>query len=359
MGMTDEYEVIKEIAEGGEGKLYLVKYIRTGRLYAMKTSEGGMLKEESDILKQLNDRGFPYLVDYGEEDGKDILIMEYVEGCDLSEYIRMKDGLKPEEALDIFEKVTELVAYLHSRRPAIVHRDIKPQNIMIDEEGAVKIVDLGAAVSGFGSAEVSRGAGTPGYAAPESLRSGTVTASADVYSLGVLLSYMISGTDPVKPPYRPAGGAECLGKLSPFMCEVLDRCLASSVAERYQSAAAVQNAVKDAREREGKQSFISGFVTSVKNVLCMLLTADTMLIVFSAVNCSDPSGILKGVPAMIRDMLYTGHNGKIHMCIAACITALAFILSWIGTRTGERYNFVISRDINLLYTEKTGRGLGV
>ncbi|MCR5391290.1 MAG: hypothetical protein K6E77_11115, partial [Lachnospiraceae bacterium] len=112
MGMTDEYEVIKEIAEGGEGKLYLVKYIRTGRLYAMKTSEGGMLKEESDILKQLNDRGFPYLVDYGEEDGKDILIMEYVEGCDLSEYIRMKDGLKPEEALDIFEKVTELVAYL-------------------------------------------------------------------------------------------------------------------------------------------------------------------------------------------------------------------------------------------------------
>ena len=170
---------------------------------------------------------------------------------------------------------------------------------------------------------------------------------------------MISGTDPVKPPYRPAGGAECLGKLSPFMCEVLDRCLSSSEKERYDNAPALQNAVKDALDKEGKQSFISGFVSSVKNVLCMLLTADTMLIVFSAVNSSDPSGILKGVPAMIRDMLYTGHNGKIHMCIAACITALAFILSWIGARTGERYNFVISRDINLLYTEKTGRGLGV
>jgi len=211
------YRLERQIGAGGMGTVYYAE--RADDLFrkgvAIKLLPPGMGTEallrrfeaERRILAGLQHPGIAGLLDGGvAEDGTPYFVLEYVEGLPIDRYCRER-GLSVEDRLRLFLQVCEAVEHAH--RNLVVHRDLKPGNILVTEEGRAKLLDFGIAkVLDLGVDEedlqLTRMHGrplTPGFASPEQVRGETLTTSADVYSLGVLLYLLLAG----KPPYEVAG----------------------------------------------------------------------------------------------------------------------------------------------------------
>ncbi|MEZ4455326.1 MAG: serine/threonine-protein kinase [Gemmatimonadales bacterium] len=206
------YRLLKEIGRGGMGAVYLaersdgqyekqvaVKLVRPG------PDLGGMaqrFRQERQILASLEHPGIARLLDGGVTDaGVPYLVMEYVEGQPIDRYADA-NRLDTTARLTLFDRVAEVVEYAHRR--LVIHRDLKPGNILVTENGEVKLLDFGIAKlldEGDGPEPVTRtGAvlATPEYASPEQIRGRPVSTATDVYALGVLLYELLSG----RRPYR-------------------------------------------------------------------------------------------------------------------------------------------------------------
>jgi serine/threonine protein kinase len=208
------YQIRREIGRGGMGAVYLaarmdgafqkdvaIKFMSRG------FGEGDMVRyfqQERQILATLDHRNIARLLDGGTtEDGLPYLVMEYVDGQRIDHYCD-EHKLNVTERLQLFEKVCEAVQYAH--RNLVVHRDLKPGNILVTIEGTPKLVDFGIAkLINTGSGETNltlpqtgTWAMTPEYASPEQLRGEQVTTATDVYSLGVVLYELLTGHRPYR-----------------------------------------------------------------------------------------------------------------------------------------------------------------
>jgi non-specific serine/threonine protein kinase/serine/threonine-protein kinase len=211
------YLVVEEIGRGGMGAVYLAR--RADEQYesrvAVKVIKRGMdtdavvrrFRNERQILATLGHPNVARLLDGGTtEDGRPYFVMEYVEGRPLTEYCDAKK-LSVEERLRLFLKVCSAVSSAH--RNLVVHRDIKPGNILVSEDGEPKLLDFGIAklldadAEGTATATLLR-AMTPEYASPEQVKGEPVTTATDVYSLGVLLYELLTGVLPYKLKHRTA-----------------------------------------------------------------------------------------------------------------------------------------------------------
>lgn len=186
------YELIREVGKGGTGTVYKAYDTRLDRVVAVKTIRPDLaepdalarvLAREAKTLAGLSHKNIVAVYDAGEIDGTPFISMEYVEGTP-------RAPLTPA----MIRKVAEAVAYAHAR--GVVHRDLKPGNILVDREGEPKVIDFGLAralgeLRGRGAPE-----GTPAYMAPEQIR-GQAGPAADVYALGVCLYEALTGTRPV------------------------------------------------------------------------------------------------------------------------------------------------------------------
>ena len=212
------YRIIEQVGEGGMGEVY--RAVRADDQYqkqvAIKLVRVGFdsrftlarLKAERQILANLDHPNITRLLDGGAtEDGQPYLVMEYVHGLPLDEYCdRYK--LTVTERLQLFRTVCAAVQYAHQK--LVIHRDIKPGNILVTEDGIPKLLDFGIAKV-FGP-ETSGAAAvrtltmvrllTPEYASPEQLRGGMISTASDVYSLGVVLYELLTGHLPYRPPNR-------------------------------------------------------------------------------------------------------------------------------------------------------------
>jgi beta-lactam-binding protein with PASTA domain/predicted Ser/Thr protein kinase len=201
----DRYEVLKKVGSGGMADVYLAKDRLLGRQVALKVLSAQFandhefierFRREASAAASLNHPNVVQVYDKGEAEGTYYIAMEFLEGRSLKDIIVKYAPLTPDLIVSVSRQIVEALRYVHRRD--IVHRDIKPQNIIIDNEGRVKVTDFGIARARGGSSltEVGTSIGTAHYLSPEQAQGQPVEAASDLYSLGVVMYEMATGKLP-------------------------------------------------------------------------------------------------------------------------------------------------------------------
>ncbi|MCX6570076.1 MAG: protein kinase [Candidatus Aminicenantes bacterium] len=253
------FEIIEEIGKGGMGTVYKAYDNKIREVVALKLLKPEIasdlevierFRNEIKLARQVSHRHVCRMYDLGEEWLSIYISMEYVPGEDLKRFIHRAGHLNEAKAVDLAKQILEGLVEAH--RLGVIHRDLKPQNIMIDRDGNAKIMDFGIARSLHTKGATGAGViiGTPEYMAPEQAEGGDVDHRADIYALGAILFEMVTGRVPFQgetplsivlkhrsePPVDPQ---TINAQLSEGMSRVILKCLEKSRERRYQSAAAV------------------------------------------------------------------------------------------------------------------------
>ncbi len=203
--LAERYELIEKIAEGGMARVFRGRDILLKRTVAIKVLKDQMtgdaafirrFEREAQSAAALSHPHIVNIYDVGEQDGTYFMVMEYVDGSNLKQYIREKGRLSVHEAVRISRQIAEALEEAH--KAGVVHRDIKPQNILFSRDGKVKVADFGIAIAGDG-ATVTVGdeiIGTVQYIAPEQARGEIAGKQSDLYSLGIVFYEMVTGKVP-------------------------------------------------------------------------------------------------------------------------------------------------------------------
>lgn len=203
MLIGDRYEILEKIGTGGMSDVYKAKCHKLNRYVAVKvlkqefsenTNFVSKFRIEAQAAAGLMHTNIVNVYDVGEEDGIYYIVMELVEGITLKNYIEKKSRLSVKEAISIAIQVSMGIEAAHNNH--IIHRDIKPQNIMISKEGKVKIADFGIAKAATSNTITSNVMGSVHYTSPEQARGGFSDERSDIYSLGCTMFEMLTGHVP-------------------------------------------------------------------------------------------------------------------------------------------------------------------
>ena len=266
-GRFGRYEIVKKIGKGAMGEVYLAQDPKIGRTLALKTirvdpdappQEIIELKQrfyrEAQTAGSLSHPNIVTIYDVDEVDGLSYIVMEFVKGIMLTDIIKKKVTLKDSQIKHILQQATSALAYAHGN--GIVHRDIKPDNIMIIKEGLqVKVMDFGIARIAESTLTATGSAlGTPAYMSPEQFRGQKVDGRADLFSLGVVLYELLTGTRPFQGDlstlmfqilqHEPPPPMELNTGIHPHWNGVVAKAMAKDPAHRFQSADDFGAAVK-------------------------------------------------------------------------------------------------------------------
>ncbi len=205
--INERYEIIKTIGEGGMANVYLANDTILDRKVAIKVLRGDLSNDEKFIRRfkrealSVSNLSHPNIVevyDVGEEEGNYYIVMEYIDGKTLKQLLQKRGALTLTEVIDIMSQLTDGLAHAHEAY--IIHRDIKPQNIMIEDNGLVKITDFGIAMA-LNSTQLTQTNSVMGsvhYLPPEQANGKGSTIKSDIYSLGILMYELLTGSVPFK-----------------------------------------------------------------------------------------------------------------------------------------------------------------
>ena len=211
--INDRYEIIRVIGEGGMANVYLANDTILNRKVAVKVLRGDLANDEKFVRRfqrealsasSLNHPNIVEMYDVGEDDGNFYIVMEYVDGKNLKQLIKRRTKLSLTEVVDIMKQLTDGIAHAHDS--FIIHRDIKPQNMLILDNGLVKITDFGIAVA-LNSTQLTQTNSVMGsvhYLPPEQAAGKGATFKSDIYSLGIMMYELITG----KLPFRGENAVE-------------------------------------------------------------------------------------------------------------------------------------------------------
>ena len=205
--ISERYEIIKSIGEGGMANVYLAQDTFLDRKVAVKVLRGDLANDEKFIRRfqreaynasSLSHPNIVEMYDVGEDNGTYYIVMEYVEGRTLKQLLKKRGNLTTPEVVDIMLQLTDGIAYAHDKY--IIHRDLKPQNIMISDDGKIKITDFGIAVA-LNSTQLTQTNSVMGsvhYLPPEQASGKGSTIKSDIYSMGIMLFELLTGKLPFK-----------------------------------------------------------------------------------------------------------------------------------------------------------------
>ena len=203
--ISDRYKILRMIGGGGMANVYLARDMILDRDVALKILRMDFSNDEEFIRRfhreaqsatSLTHPNIVSIYDVGEEGDIYYIVMEYVDGMTLKQYIQAFSPIPVEKALDIMKQITSAVSHAHQNH--IVHRDIKPHNILIDHNGNVKITDFGIAMalSATSITQTNSVLGSVHYLSPEQARGGMANKKSDIYSLGIVMFELITGRLP-------------------------------------------------------------------------------------------------------------------------------------------------------------------
>ena len=190
--LKGRYCILEPLGKGGGGKVYLARDLELGVLWAVKEIPVSG-RNEARMLLKLSHPSLPKMVDYIEDDQKCYLVMEYVKGKSLGEYIRSGERFSIKEIIKYGIEITEIFVYFHNQKPPVYYGDLKPDNLMLGENGRLYLIDLGGAVNGY-KYQHKVCTGTNGFAAPEQYE-GRINAATDIYTFGKTLSALCQKSD--------------------------------------------------------------------------------------------------------------------------------------------------------------------
>lgn len=263
-GSLNRYEVIREIGRGGMGYVYKARDKKLKRFVALKMLHPEMnneprvvlfFKREAISIAQLNHPNIISLHDLGKERGCFYMVMEYLRGQTLKDYIKKNPAVLRKHVFPVWMQVCEGLRYAHKN--GILHRDIKPTNIMITRDRRLKILDFGLAKAVTDLNHTQQLWGTPSFMAPEMFQGGRAGYTTDIYGLGATF-YMV--TTRRKPFTDATMGAKFSGRglpepphkvdprIPPELSEIILRCMMLNPEERYQSVEDLMHALKKAKD---------------------------------------------------------------------------------------------------------------
>jgi len=269
--LAGRYQIIRLLGEGGMGAVYRARDRELDREVALKVIRPELarnaqvltrFKQELILARQVTHRNVIRIFDLGSDRGTRFITMEYIEGEDLSAIVARRGKLPPEEAAAIVRQVCLGLEVAHAE--GVVHRDLKPQNIMLDSQGKVSVMDFGIARSTDASNLTRTGAllGTPTYMSPEQARGEKVDARSDLYMLGIIFYELVTGAPPFaaenpmatlvkRIQEKPVPPISLSPSLPPAIDSIILKMLATDPADRYQTAGEI---LRDLDAWEGRRT---------------------------------------------------------------------------------------------------------
>ena len=205
--INERYEVIKSIGEGGMANVYLAQDTILDRKVAVKVLRGDLSNDDKFIrrferealsVSKLSHPNIVEVYDVGEENEQHYIVMEYIDGKTLKQLLYKRKTLTTEEVIDIMTQLTDAIAHAHESY--IIHRDIKPQNIMILDDGSIKVTDFGIAIAMNATqlTQTNSVMGSVHYIPPEQANGKSATVKSDIYSIGIMMYELLTGSVPFK-----------------------------------------------------------------------------------------------------------------------------------------------------------------
>ncbi len=291
--LNGRYKIVSLIGSGGMAEVYLAYDLEEGTKAAVKQDHGG----EGELLLQLDHPGIVWAYDSFSFDGQNYLVEEYVEGVDLRTWLKSAGKIEARNAMEIAFQLCDILSYLHSLDPPVIYRDLKPENVILQENGKVKLIDFGIARRYVLREDSDTSCfGTVGYAAPEQYDGSFAQSDCrtDLFGLGKVLAEMINGrregaipkmagaepktagvipvlkgaipktagvipvlegaiskTAGVEP--NTAGADTETESADPVISEIIQKCTAPSPEERYESAEELAYAIRLWMEEQEKK----------------------------------------------------------------------------------------------------------
>lgn len=252
------YVIEQVIGRGGMGIVYRALDTQLDEVVAIKTLPGEALarspeelerfKREIRLARRITHRNVLRTYDYGQSDSVYFISMEYVRGYTLAELLEQNGEMSPRLAMGISRQICRGLEVAHEE--GIIHRDIKPQNILVDQKGLVKVMDFGIARMAEASEMTAVGmvVGTPHYMSPEQVEGKSLDPRSDIYSIGVVMYELLTGKRPFNPPSltavlaahlteRPRPPIELRADIGPNVNRIVMKCLEKDPGRRYSNAA--------------------------------------------------------------------------------------------------------------------------
>lgn len=313
--LKGRYEVLKNIYSGGMANVYLVQDNNLGKHWCMKEirkSEAGKndveyysLLQEANIMKSLNHTSIPRITTIEEEGDSIFIIMDYVDGMSIRDWMmrsKTGNGRVPQEvAVNWMKQICQVMIYLHNRKYPIFYRDMKPDNVMIQSDGNIKLLDFGISIVIKEKGQtIKNPLGTKGYAAPEQKRKGNVCdLRSDIYAMGKTMYYMLSGINPnLVPEDKQRPIREVDSSISIGLEKIIMKCCQPNPKDRYQSCEELMYDLQNYTKLD--TAYISKIRKKVYLVFGMFLTS-----IFLLVTSIIPFGLYNGQQKELYKNLYS------------------------------------------------------